>query len=153
MLREKMRDSTVTLSDSEAKRDIMSLLVRARKADVDIKTDGYAMSDEAMMDQVVRFPYSTLKKYLFISNLLPQLTFLGAGHETTASGLAWVNFCLGDYHIAGRLISSCPQTLWLLAKDPESQQKLRAEVTPAFAENPRPGYRVLKDLQWLDCVV
>lgn len=113
MLREKMRDSAATLSDSEAKRDIMSLLVRARKADLDNKTDGYAMSDEAMMDQV--------------------LTFLGAGHETTASGLAW--------------------TLWLLAKDSESQQKLRAEVTPIFAENPRPGYRALKDLQWLDCVV
>ncbi|KIM37470.1 hypothetical protein M413DRAFT_77217, partial [Hebeloma cylindrosporum] len=44
-------------------------------------------------------------------------------------------------------------TLWLLAKDSESQQKLRAEVTPIFAENPRPGYRALKDLQWLDCVV
>lgn len=58
MLREKMRDSTVTLSDSEAKRDIMSLLVRARKADIDSKTDGYAMSDEAMMDQVVRSPCS-----------------------------------------------------------------------------------------------
>jgi hypothetical protein len=65
MLREKMRDSTVTLSDSETKRDIMSLLVRARKADVDSKADGYAMSDEAMMDQVVRFPCSTLKKYLY----------------------------------------------------------------------------------------
>ena len=50
------------------------------------------------------------------------------------------------------LISSA-RTLWLLAKDPESQQKLRAEVTPIFAENSRPGYRAFKDLQWLDCVV
>lgn len=65
MLREKMRDSTVTLSDSEAKCDIMSLLVRARKADVDSKADRYAMSDEAMMDQVVRIPCSTLQKYLY----------------------------------------------------------------------------------------
>jgi len=91
----------------------MSILVRARKADLDSKTGGYAMSDEAMMDQV--------------------LTFLGAGHETTASGLAW--------------------TLWLLAKDPKSQQKLRDEVTSLYAETPRPDYRALKDLQWLDCVV
>ncbi|KAF8887027.1 cytochrome P450 [Gymnopilus junonius] len=90
MLREKMRDSIVPISDSETKRDIMSILVRARKADLDSKAGGYAMSDEAMMDQV--------------------LTFLGAGHETTASGLAW--------------------TLWLLAKDLKSQQKLREEVTP-----------------------
>lgn len=57
----------------------MSLLVRARMA---ASTSGtargkgagatveYQMSDGAMMDQV--------------------LTFLGAGHETTASGLAWV---------------------------------------------------------------
>ena len=45
------------------------------------------------------------------------------------------------------------QTLWLLAKDQESQDRLRAEVGPLFAENPRPDYRSLKDLPWLDCVV
>jgi len=61
------------------------------------------------------------------------LTFLGAGHETTATGLSW--------------------TLWLLAKDQESQNRLRLEVGPVFAENPQPGYRDLKDLSWLDCVV
>ncbi|KDR66172.1 hypothetical protein GALMADRAFT_148080 [Galerina marginata CBS 339.88] len=113
MLQDKMQDFAVPISDSESKRDIMSILVRARKADLDSKAGGYAMSDEAMMDQV--------------------LTFLAAGHETTASGLAW--------------------TLWLLAKDPKSQQKLRAEVSALFSENPRPDYRALKELQWLDCVV
>ncbi|PPQ67620.1 hypothetical protein CVT26_006830 [Gymnopilus dilepis] len=113
MLQDKLRDSAVPISDSETKRDIMSILVRARKADLDSQAGGYAMSDEAMMDQV--------------------LTFLGAGHETTASGLAW--------------------TLWLLAKDPKSQQKLREEVTALYAETSRPGYRALKDLQWLECVV
>ncbi|KAF9554234.1 cytochrome P450 [Agrocybe pediades] len=113
MLEEKMKDSAVPISDSETKRDIMSILVRARKADLDSKAGGYAMSDEAMMDQV--------------------LTFLGAGHETTASGLAW--------------------TLWLLAKDPESQRKLREEVTALFAETSQPDYRALKDLKWLECVV
>lgn len=45
------------------------------------------------------------------------------------------------------------QTLWLLANDKESQDRLRAEVRPIFAENPHPDYRTLKSLQWLDCVV
>ncbi|KAF8070436.1 cytochrome P450 [Lyophyllum atratum] len=113
MLREKLQDSAVLVSDTDAKRDIMSLLVRARKADLDKDKGIYAMSDQAMMDQV--------------------LTFLGAGHETTATGLSW--------------------TLWLLANDQESQNKLRDEVAPVFADNPRPDYRSLKDLQWLDCVI
>ncbi|KAF5367336.1 hypothetical protein D9615_010281 [Tricholomella constricta] len=113
ILAEKMRDSAVAASDTEAKRDIMSLLVRARKADTEKDKGAYTLSDNAMMEQV--------------------LTFLGAGHETTASGLAW--------------------TLWLLANDQESQARLRDEVTPLLADNPRPDYRSLKDLQWLDCVV
>lgn len=54
MLAQKMADANaISVSDSEAKRDIMSLLVRARKTDMDRKMGGYAMSDEAMMDQVV----------------------------------------------------------------------------------------------------
>ncbi|KAK7468924.1 hypothetical protein VKT23_003420 [Stygiomarasmius scandens] len=123
--------------DTTAKKDIMSLLVRARKAEEESREkersklgmgapagpEPYRMSDKEMMDQV--------------------LTFLGAGHETTASGLAW--------------------TLWLLANDQASQQKLREEVLPLFeissTENGskirrgRPGYRELKDLVWLDAVV
>lgn len=51
MLAEKMADSVVTVSDTLAKRDIMSLLVRARKAE---KNEGYQMTDQDMMDQVVR---------------------------------------------------------------------------------------------------
>jgi len=58
---------------------------------------------------------------------------LGAGHETTASGLAW--------------------TLWLLAKDKDSQDELRKEVRPIFDNDSRPDYRKLKDLPWLDGVV
>ncbi|KAG6886354.1 hypothetical protein C0992_004431 [Termitomyces sp. T32_za158] len=100
------------MSDTEAKRDIMSLLIRARNVDSADK-GAYTMSDQAMMEQV--------------------LTFLGAGHETTASGLAW--------------------TLWLLANDQESQKRLRDEVLPVLANNSRPDYRSLKELQWLDCVV
>ncbi|KAG6857715.1 hypothetical protein H0H87_004131 [Tephrocybe sp. NHM501043] len=112
ILAERMRDSAVTVSDTEAKRDVMSLLVRARKAESADKT-AYAMSDQAMIEQV--------------------LTFLGAGHETTASGLAW--------------------TLWLLANDKASQTRLRDEIAPLLADSPRPDYRTLKELQWLDCVV
>ncbi|KAF9441620.1 cytochrome P450 [Macrolepiota fuliginosa MF-IS2] len=115
MLEEKMRDSEghATEMDRERKKDIMSLLVRARKESLESEPGGWSMGDEAMMDQV--------------------LTFLGAGHETTASGLAW--------------------TLYLLAANKEAQTKLREEVTPILTDNPRPEYRTLKELQWLDCVV
>jgi hypothetical protein len=51
ILKDKMREaSTVASSDDVAKRDIMSLLVRARMNETE---DGYQMSDEAMMQQVV----------------------------------------------------------------------------------------------------
>ncbi|KAL1754073.1 cytochrome P450 [Schizophyllum commune] len=116
ILQERMREATATIAsdkDKTARRDLMSILVRARQADLEKDSTVYAMSDRAMVDQV--------------------LTFLGAGHETTASGLAW--------------------TLWLLATDQETQHKLRAEITPVLAANPRPDYKTLKDLQWLDCVV
>ncbi|KZP14082.1 cytochrome P450 [Athelia psychrophila] len=110
MLKDKLADAAVVADGGEGKKDIMSLLVRARMAD---KGEGYQMSDGAMMDQV--------------------LTFLGAGHETTASGMAW--------------------TLWLLAKSPEAQDKLRAEVTPVLDADPHPSYRALKEMSWLDCIV
>ncbi|KAF7325693.1 hypothetical protein MKEN_00419400 [Mycena kentingensis (nom. inval.)] len=114
MLREKTADLSISPDDRSTKKDIMSLLVRSRKAELDANSDAAeVMSDSAMVDQV--------------------LTFLSAGHETTASGLSW--------------------TLWLLAKDPESQRKLREEIMPVYRENPRPDYRTLKSLSWLDCVV
>jgi hypothetical protein len=43
--------------------------------------------------------------------------------------------------------------LWLLANDPESQRRLREEVTLIYEENPHPDYRTIKSLAWLDCVV
>ena len=52
MLREKMDDS-VTASDTDAKRDIMSILIRARKADLEEDKMAYTMSDKAVLDQVV----------------------------------------------------------------------------------------------------
>ncbi|KAF9269706.1 cytochrome P450 [Marasmius fiardii PR-910] len=117
MLMEKMRETSnsgVTEGDSElhGKKDIMSILVRARTSELEGQ---YKMSDMAMMNQVI------------------QLTFLGAGHETTASGLAW--------------------TLWLLSQDQDSQDKLRDEIRPVFTQYDRPDYKTLKDLKWLDCVI
>lgn len=84
MLEEKVADAAISASDTVAKRDIMSLLVRARIAD---KGDGYQMSDRAMMDQVVCV-INVIRGINLI--YIFKLTFLGAGHETTASGLAWV---------------------------------------------------------------
>lgn len=55
ILREKMQDTAVVASDMDTKRDIMSLLVRARKADLDKDKGVYAMSDQAMRDQVVSY--------------------------------------------------------------------------------------------------
>lgn len=52
LLQEKMNDS-VAVSDTDAKRDIMSILVRARKADLEKDKTIYTMSDKAMIDQVV----------------------------------------------------------------------------------------------------
>ncbi|KIY67416.1 cytochrome P450 [Cylindrobasidium torrendii FP15055 ss-10] len=104
--------SAIHSSDLSTKKDIMSILIRARHAEL-VKDGTYSMTDEAMVDQV--------------------LTFLGAGHETTASGLSW--------------------TLWLLASHPEAQNRLRAEVTPTLTSDPRPDYRTLKDMKWLDCVI
>ncbi|KAK0467030.1 cytochrome P450 [Desarmillaria tabescens] len=114
ILSEKVKDleeSGISANDMHAKKDIMSLLMRARASETGQR--GYAMNDNIMVDQV--------------------LTFLGAGHETTASGLTW--------------------TLWLLANNKEYQSRLREEVTPVFQENPRPDYRTLNGLEWLDCVV
>ncbi|KAL1744731.1 cytochrome P450 [Schizophyllum fasciatum] len=114
ILNERMQELTTTDASKQAAAcDVMSILVRARQAELDRDDTVYTMSDRAMIDQV--------------------LTFLGAGHETTASGLAW--------------------TLWLLAINQECQKKLRDEVTPILSENPRPDYRTLKDMRWLDCVV
>ncbi|KAF8906177.1 cytochrome P450 [Mucidula mucida] len=105
LLAEKLSDTSSKVSDIDSKKDIMSILLR---------NDGYVMSDQAMMDQV--------------------LTFLSAGHETTASGVAW--------------------TLWLLASNPEAQTKLRQEVKPVFEHfDGRPDYKALKDMPWLDAVI
>jgi hypothetical protein len=52
MLEQKLQE-TMHVSDIDAKRDIMSILVRARKAEQEGNSQHYAMNDQAMMDQVV----------------------------------------------------------------------------------------------------
>ncbi|KZV84536.1 cytochrome P450 [Exidia glandulosa HHB12029] len=114
ILRERIADAMVDAEDVKAKKDIMSLLIRARMAESEKDPGAYKMNDAQMMDQV--------------------LTFLGAGHETTASGLAW--------------------TLWLLAANPQAQTKLRAELASTLEPETRPDYRTLtKNLPYLDAVV
>ncbi|KAJ6524320.1 cytochrome P450 [Mycena capillaripes] len=113
MLRAKKADLSVAPDDLSTKQDILSLIMRAHKAELEVNPIAEPMSDMAMVDQVI--------------------TFLITGHEPIALGLSW--------------------TLWLLANDPASQRRLREEVTPVYAANPRPDYRTLKSLEWLDCVV
>ncbi|KAM6492864.1 Cytochrome P450 [Amanita muscaria] len=112
ILDEKILESA-SESAIEAKRDIMSILVRARKEELEKGPTAYTISDEVLTDQV--------------------LTFLGAGHTTTAITLTWA--------------------LWSLANDQKSQNRLREEITPVLDANPHPDYRTLKALPWLDSVI
>ncbi|CBQ69575.1 related to Cytochrome P450 [Sporisorium reilianum SRZ2] len=61
------------------------------------------------------------------------LTFLGAGHETTASGVAW--------------------TLWNLATHQDIQDKLRKECKELIDQDERPPYSAIKGLAYLDAVI
>lgn len=45
------------------------------------------------------------------------------------------------------------QALWLLANDQQCQKQLRDEVTPLLSIHPRPDYRSLDRLKWLDGVM
>ncbi|KLO20689.1 cytochrome P450 [Schizopora paradoxa] len=112
ILRERTQEtaSLIAAGDNTLRRDIMSLLVEARLRE---SKDGFKMDDAMMLEHF--------------------LTFLGAGHETTASGIAW--------------------TLWLLAINPEVQQKLREEVRMHLANNPTPDYKSLKQMEYLEHVV
>lgn len=90
MLQEKLKENHATEMEGERKKDIMSLLVRGRKESLASEPSGYALSDEAMMDQVVRVFFFSCYCFALKQHFV-KLTFLGAGHETTASGLAWVS--------------------------------------------------------------
>jgi cytochrome P450 len=73
----------------EGKADVLSLMLRAKDEET-----GRGMSDEELRDEVT--------------------TFLIAGHESTASGLAW--------------------TTWLLATHPGAEARVRAEAAAALGE-------------------
>jgi hypothetical protein len=69
ILREKVLESGVAIDDLETKRDVMSLLVKARAGE----KHGYQLSDEAMVDQVVRgFDSSTSNPHLRIAANIPR---------------------------------------------------------------------------------
>lgn len=57
ILTEKIHNSALTAGDVASKKDIMSLMVRARASDSDGEKgegeEGYRLSDEALVDQVV----------------------------------------------------------------------------------------------------
>lgn len=69
MLTKKMEDvATISAEDTSAKKDIMSLLVRAR---FDEKDQGaYKMSDDAMVDQVVRYFPSSSQCFEVLTRML-----------------------------------------------------------------------------------
>lgn len=152
MLQEKLKENHATEMEGERKKDIMSLLVRGRKESLASEPSGYTLSDEAMMDQVVRVFFFSCYCFALKQHFV-KLTFLGAGHETTASGLAWVSRSGSLFFFSLRKNLTIIQTLYLLAVNKEAQDKLRAEVTPVLEVNPRPEYRTLKELQWLDHVM
>jgi len=106
-----IEEKTGAMSGDEAAqgKDVLSLLVAANKGD-----DGQSyLNEQQMMDQV--------------------LTFLGAGHETTASGMTW--------------------TLWLLANDQKRQDKLREECADLIARRIDPDQQQLNSLKYLEACV
>jgi len=85
--------------------DLMSMLMAANQ-------DDGSMDDRELRDEV--------------------MTMVGAGHETTASGMAWL--------------------LWLLARHPEQQERVRAEVRSVLGER-RPEMADLERLPYTAMVV
>ncbi|KAL2150481.1 hypothetical protein VTH82DRAFT_7044 [Thermothelomyces myriococcoides] len=105
------------------------LIKEKRKAIIENKDDHFDIL--SLLIKTDNFDDEVLKDQL--------LTFLAAGHETTASALTWSSY--------------------LLAKHPEYQKKLREEVTEALGENPLAGdlpidlAGVLKQLPYLNGIM
>lgn len=93
-------------ADGVARSDVLSMLLDARDE------DGAPMSDEALVDEM--------------------FTLLGAGHETTASALAWTL-----YHVLAR---------------PDVLDRLRAELEQVVGDGPVDPMAVAR-LEYLDAVV
>ncbi|KAI9271436.1 cytochrome P450 [Sporodiniella umbellata] len=60
------------------------------------------------------------------------LSFLAAGHDTTSSALSWC--------------------LWLLAQNPEMQDRVRSETKTLFEQNTLCDYHAINALPYLDCL-
>lgn len=121
LLQEKMDEATqlkkasggqFAMDVSGGRVDILSLLVRASLDE----SSPYKM-DAAMLQHqmwvIVTDHKSRLPTY--------RLTFLGAGHETTASGATWA--------------------IWEMAKHPDMQRKLRQECQELISRVNNPGYQ------------
>lgn len=85
--------------------DLMSTLMSE-------STDGSALDDQELRDEV--------------------MTMVGAGHETTAAGMAWL--------------------LWLLARHPEIQERARSEVKSVLGDR-RPEMEDLERLEYVGRIV
>ncbi|KAK0549243.1 hypothetical protein OC846_003399 [Tilletia horrida] len=92
--------------------DVLSLLISASLFDEEVGSS-YKMDGEMVKNSM--------------------LTILGAGHETTASGVTW--------------------TTYLLAKHPEVQDKLRKECQDLLRVYENPPFDKLKELKYLNAVV
>lgn len=77
--------------------------------------------------------------------------FLGAGHETTATGMTWVSRPRSLFVTRPWLTLS--QTLWLLSTHPEVQKKLREEVADLIGRKLEPSMEDLNSLPYLEGVV
>lgn len=91
----------------EGREDVLAMLVEARDE------DGAAMTDEELRDEL--------------------MTLLVAGHETTATSLAW--------------------TFYRLLKAPYALRRLHDEIDGAFPEGVAIDPDRVRDLKWLDAVI
>ena len=116
ILQERIAEVSAAIGETGTirQKDLISVMLQARMTESTDEKDGGTYFDDEMMAEHV-------------------LTFLLAGHETTASCLAW--------------------TLWELAKDHKSQSKLRAELQALVKVSLRPDFRQLKDSPFLDAVL
>jgi len=112
-------------------RDVMSELVAERRASDEDGDDLLSILADAEYDDGTSMDRDVVKDHL--------VTFVFAGHETTALLLTW--------------------TLWELARNPDAQATLHSELdgalgspgTPAAGESATPD--AVRDLQYLDAVV
>lgn len=93
MLAETTPDPTSVISDStESRSDIISLLMRAQaSSEASGDNGGRFLDKENMVEHVVCY-FLQLRSAIGFNITSKQLTFLGTGHETTASGIAWVSW-------------------------------------------------------------